>query len=271
MFDPLTCQYYGHSDFNNWGYWLDTTQSQKEACEILVEKLLDFLPAKRGTILDVACGMGATTRYLLNYFPPEKVTGINISEMQLRRCCQNAPGCTFYLMDATRLDFDDDSFDNVICVEAAFHFDTRMRFFKEAYRVLRPGGTLILSDVLFTRAAMERSSPLLNPHNFLEDKRAYRMRLKQAGFCGVRIIDATERCWWGYERSLMRYVRTLCMLRKLQPSALRQIRRRRLMRIMSVKNYLLIKAKKPRAVSISSDCADGFDDRDCCRRRGRRR
>jgi MPBQ/MSBQ methyltransferase len=90
-----------------------------------MEKLLAFLPKKEGTILDVACGKGATTRYLLRYFKSENVTGINISEKQLARCRENAPGCTFLLMSATELKFADESFDNISCVEAAFHFVTR--------------------------------------------------------------------------------------------------------------------------------------------------
>ncbi len=41
-----------------------------------MEKLMAFIPEKNGTILDVACGKGATTRYLLKYYTPENVTGI---------------------------------------------------------------------------------------------------------------------------------------------------------------------------------------------------
>ena len=45
-----------------------------------------FVPEKNGTILDVACGKGATTRYLLKYYTPENVTGIMRENFWAKRC-----------------------------------------------------------------------------------------------------------------------------------------------------------------------------------------
>ncbi len=129
---PLIIEYFDNSGFINFGYWDSNTRDQKQACENLMEKLLAFIPNKTGTILDVACGTGATTRYLLKYYSPQNITGINISEKQLGRARANAPGCNFMIMNATNLEFEDSSFDNIICVEAAFDFKTREKFLKEA-------------------------------------------------------------------------------------------------------------------------------------------
>ena len=173
-------EFYGHSDFMNFGFWDERTGDQKQACENLMEKLLDLTSNRSGTILDVACGKGASTSYLMKYYRPEMVTGINISEKQLETARKNAPGCAFRLMDATALDFPDGSFDTVICVEAAFHFDTREDFLKEAHRVLKPGGTLVLSDILMNLEG-EKKREMRTEKNYIRDPEQYGEVLKRTG------------------------------------------------------------------------------------------
>lgn len=197
-------RYYGGSGFYNFGYWATGATSQREASEALVDTLLARLPNKTGSILDVACGLGASTKRLLRSYPPEMVTAINISDAQVATARQNAPGATVLRMDAVKLAFADASFDAVICVEAAFHFDTRAAFLAEAFRVLKPGGGLVLSDILFRGFTSSISDRLGVPKaNLVPDIAAYRTLLAAAGFQDVKVEDATDDCLGGFRRSLV--------------------------------------------------------------------
>jgi ubiquinone/menaquinone biosynthesis C-methylase UbiE len=199
-------RYFEDSGFYNFGYWEGGAKSQREASEALVDELIGRIANKGERILDVACGPGASTRRLLRYYAPDKVTGINISENQIAAARERAPGCAFLLMDAAQLAFPDNQFDAVMCVEAAFHFNTRARFLGEALRVLKPGGSLVLTDMLFRKFLKPIGDfGQVPPANFVQNIEEYRTTLQAAGFESVEVEDATDRCLSGFRRHLARW------------------------------------------------------------------
>jgi len=195
--------YFEDSGFYNFGYWDTRATSQREASEALIDQLTGRIAIEGGRVLDVACGPGATTRHLMRSYAPSMITAINISEAQLAAARKRAPGCTFLRMDATELDFPDEHFDAVMCVEAAFHFNTRAKFLKEALRVLKPGGSLVLTDMLF-RSFMKPIGDFgqVPPANFVADIASYRAELEAAGFESVDVQDVTKACLGGFRRHL---------------------------------------------------------------------
>ena len=135
----------------NLGLWEGDGSDPAEAAiavRRLVETIADALP-KGVDVLDVGNGLAAQDPVIAAVAETRRLVALNITLSQLvagRRRLAEA-GARAVNGDATRLPFADDSFDGVISVEAAFHFPSRALFFSEAFRVLRPGGVLTMSDI----------------------------------------------------------------------------------------------------------------------------
>ena len=138
----------------NFGYWKGV-HTQDQACRQLADMLGEAAcMGPESDVLDCGFGFAEQDFHWLQTRSPKHITGINITPLHIERAQRRLEArgwsgrMTLKLASATELPFPDASFDCVVALESAFHFQTRERFFAEAYRVLRPGGWLAAADVL---------------------------------------------------------------------------------------------------------------------------
>jgi tocopherol O-methyltransferase len=138
--------YYG----KNGNYKLDRRQAQIE----LIEELLLWSGCDRHNppqnIIDVGCGIGGSTLYLAQKFGCQ-ATGITLSPVQASRAKERAldigldAQVHFEVANALAMPFADNTFDLVWSLESGEHMPDKAKFLAECYRVLKPGGKMILA------------------------------------------------------------------------------------------------------------------------------
>ena len=138
----------------NLGLWdgPGTEDEAEQACQRLVETSAIELPAG-GVIVDVGNGLGTQDPVIAQLLGPRRLVAVNIAAWQLAdgRDRLAAAGAAPVAADAVRLPFASGTVDGIVSVEAAFHFRSRKAFFRECYRVLRPGGVLSITDIATER------------------------------------------------------------------------------------------------------------------------
>jgi len=115
--------------------------------EIWEELKFLFEDLKEGEkVLDLGCGNGRWYKV----FKEKKVDyfGVDNSEKLIEIAKENFPDAKFFVGDALNLPFQDDFFDKVYSIALLHHIpseDFRIKVLKEAKRILKPGGILILT------------------------------------------------------------------------------------------------------------------------------
>jgi ubiquinone/menaquinone biosynthesis C-methylase UbiE len=107
------------------------------------------LPQVRG-VLDVGCGGGQFAIWLKVRYPHLHLTGIDSSEDQIMRARKRTKrggyDIRFETADAQALPFPDAHFDVVCSFGSAKHWSDPLQGFSECWRVLKPGGELLVAD-----------------------------------------------------------------------------------------------------------------------------
>jgi SAM-dependent methyltransferase len=147
----------------HWGLYADPASADDSlegyvaAAAALTEHVVAAAGIARGArVLDVGCGFGGTLAHIRDRHPGSRLAGVNIDVRQLRvaRRLGEEPPLPLVAADGCALPVAPASQDHVLAVECAFHFPSRKAFFREAARVLEPGGMLALTDFLLAAGGM---------------------------------------------------------------------------------------------------------------------
>lgn len=112
------------------------------------DSFLNLLP-KRAKILDVGCGPGNVSKYLLDHQPDLEILGVDISQNMVDLASKNLPKAQFKVLDFRNLDQLQTSFQGIICGFGLPYLssgDVKV-FFNQCDQLLYPDGILYISFV----------------------------------------------------------------------------------------------------------------------------
>ena len=203
--------------FINFGYWRDIVQGGEITLEqrvasqqAMYDLVLDALQiGARDRVLEVGSGRGIGAASALRR-DPARVCGIDLMPEQVERAreANTDPRLTFEQGSAAAIPFRDGSFNRLLSVEAAQHFEDIPGFARESHRVLTPAGRLALATFF---AADEHAAPELarlldsfaDGLDLAHSIGAVQESLHAAGFTDVTATSIGEHVWPCFDRWLV--------------------------------------------------------------------
>ena len=173
------------------GHWfLGTNIWTRYVVEVALHELAGLLPAGARPprrILDAGCGPGVSLPLLDRHFRPELIIALDIDPSEIERSRRQVPHCACQVElrrgDVAHLDLTDHSIDMVLCHQTLHHVVRQEAVLRELYRVLAPGGTLLLAESCrdFIRSAPVRLL-FRHPNEVQKTAAGYQQLVRQVGF-----------------------------------------------------------------------------------------
>lgn len=197
-------------DLNNslaihYGYWDEKVktfpQSLLRMNEVMAEAAKIKSPDK---VLDAGCGIGGSSIFLAEKIGCS-VTGISLSEGQVQKArellklkkVEAKDEVKFDVMDYSATSFADESFDVVWGCESICYADDKEQFIKEAFRLLKPGGRLVVADGFVTKFENNDHPTIRNwldgwQVNYLESPGRFQQFMTGTGFKHISYRDISK-------------------------------------------------------------------------------
>jgi ubiquinone/menaquinone biosynthesis C-methylase UbiE len=188
-------------------YFESEGDSFLEAQTNLTDYCISQLPSFKGkALLEIGCGNGVQAMHIQEKYSPGHFQAIDLNEENIDIARTEARkrgihGIAFHVDDAHLLStVEDNSMDLVISIESAFHYTDKTSFLQQIHRVLKPGGTFLIADILTrktgTSRITQRWKKKMSFHHWPLE--TYQDELGNARLHGVTVTDITPRVIRGF-------------------------------------------------------------------------
>jgi tocopherol O-methyltransferase len=188
----------------HYGFWDSDTATHTDALINTNKVLADTAQLHESDIvLDAGCGVGGSALYLAR----ERgctVTGITLSEKQRAKAVTYARRAgldsktKFLVRDFLNTGFPDNTFTVVWAIESVCYAEDKAEFLKEAFRILKPGGRLIVADGFLGRLPEGKENSIYQDFlkgfalSNLATLDSFAADMNHVGFSHIVHIDKTE-------------------------------------------------------------------------------
>lgn len=150
-----------------------------------VERALDAgLAAGAGAVLDAGCGTGGLIRRLAPRHTAWRWTGVDVEPLACEFARGRAAGVEIREASVTALPLGDAIFDAVVSADVLYHVDDDAAALREFFRVLRPGGLLVINVPAYRWLWSYHDEAVQARRRYTRGE--VLKKLRAAGFAGVR-------------------------------------------------------------------------------------
>ncbi len=200
----------------HYGIWDKDTKTFHDSLINTNKVLIDFADIKEGdVILDAGCGVGGSAFYLANN-KNAKVEGITLSNRQYdyasKKCkeLELEHAVKFSVQDYGQTNFPDSTFDVVWAIESITSSNEKEKFIKEAFRILKPNGKIIIADYFSTSESTSEHellckwrnlwsmAPFMNVQDYCDLFSGNGFKLSKNSNITNAIYPTARRMYWSY-------------------------------------------------------------------------